>query len=65
MTCLYCFAGNAKGALVCASCGRDIAAPATLVAERDELLRKREHLRDELKRARDEIEAVMRRRHSR
>ncbi|CUT10530.1 hypothetical protein BF49_1610 [Bradyrhizobium sp.] len=58
-------AGNAKGALVCASCGRDIAAPATLVAERDELLRKREHLRDELKRARDEIEAVMRRRHSR
>ena len=65
MTCLYCLAGNAKGALVCASCGRDIAAPATLVAERDELLRKREHLRDELKRARDEIEAVMRRRHSR
>jgi len=58
-------AGNAKGALVCASCGRDIAAPATLVAERDELLRKREQLRDELKRARDEIEAVMRRRHPR
>jgi len=65
VTCLYCLAGHEKGALVCASCGRDIAAPATLVAERDELLRKREQLRDELKRARDEIEAVMRRRHPR
>ncbi|MEW6148862.1 MAG: hypothetical protein AB1745_12840 [Pseudomonadota bacterium] len=53
-----------EGALVCASCGRDIAAPATLVAERDDLLRKREELRDELKRARSEVEAFMRRRKS-
>ncbi|WP_198028213.1 hypothetical protein [Bradyrhizobium sp. WSM1743] len=51
--------------MVCASCGRDIAVPATLIAERDDLLRKREELRDELKRARDEIEAIMRRRKSR
>ena len=51
--------------MVCPSCGRDIAVPATLVAERDDLLRKREELRDELKRARDEAEAFMRRRHSR
>jgi len=57
--------GDREGALVCASCGRDIAVPATLVAERDDLLRKREELRDELKRARDEAEAFMRRRHPR
>jgi len=54
-----------EGALVCAACGRDIAVPATLIAERDDLLRKRQELRDELKRARDEAEAFMRRRHSR
>jgi hypothetical protein len=65
VTCPYCRAGNSEGALVCAACGRDIAVPATLIAERDDLLRKREELRDELKRARDEIEAFMRRRHSR
>lgn len=65
MTCPYCRFGTAEGALVCSSCGRDIAAPVTLVAERDDLLHKREQLRDELKRARDEIEAFMRRRHSR
>ncbi len=47
------------------ACGRDIAVPATLIAERDDLLRKREELRDELQRARDEVEAfIMRRRKS-
>ncbi|WP_448033322.1 hypothetical protein [Bradyrhizobium liaoningense] len=51
--------------MVCASCGLDIAVPATLVAERDDLLRKREELRDELRRARDEVEAIMSRRKSR
>ncbi|UWU86948.1 hypothetical protein N2605_11040 [Bradyrhizobium yuanmingense] len=65
VACLYCRSENAKGALVCASCGRDIAVPATLLAERDDLLRKREDLRDELKRARGEIEAIMRRGKSR
>lgn len=65
MTCPYCRSGSAEGALVCASCGRDIAVPATLIAERDDLLRKREELRDELKRARDEVEAFMKRRHAR
>jgi len=65
VACLYCRSENAEGALVCASCGRDIAVPATLLAERDDLLRKREDLRDELKRARGEIEAIMRRRKSR
>ncbi|SFH73967.1 hypothetical protein [Bradyrhizobium sp. Gha] len=65
MTCPYCQAENADKALVCASCGRDIAVPATLIAERDDLLRKRDQLRDELTRARDEVEALMRRRKSR
>ena len=65
MRCPYCQAGTVEGALVCAACGRDIAVPATLIAERDDLLRKRQELRDELKRARDEAEAFMRRRHSR
>ncbi|WP_249128946.1 MULTISPECIES: hypothetical protein [Bradyrhizobium] len=51
--------------LVCTSCSRDIAVPATLIAERDDLLRKRDELRDELKRARGEIEAIMLRRKSR
>lgn len=63
--CPYCQVGNAEGALVCASCSRDIAVPATLLAERDDLLRKRDELRDELKRARDEVEAITRRRKSR
>jgi hypothetical protein len=39
--------------------------PATLIAERDDLLRKRDQLRDELARARDEVETIMRRRTSR
>jgi len=63
--CPYCQAGNAEGALVCASCSRDIAVPATLIAERDDLLRKRDQLRDELTRARGEVEAIMLRRKSR
>lgn len=65
MTCPYCRSESAEEALVCASCGLDIAVPATLVAERDDLLRKREELRDELRRARDEVEAIMSRRKSR
>ena len=65
MKCPYCCAATAEGALVCGACGRDIAVPSTLIAERDDLLRKREELRDELRRARAEIEAVTRRRKSR
>ena len=63
--CPYCQAENADSALVCTSCSRDIAVPATLIAERDNLLRKRDQLRDELARARDEVEAITRRRMSR
>jgi hypothetical protein len=62
MSCPYCRSENDKDALVCAACARDIAVPATLIAERDELLRKREALRDELKRRRSDIETINRRR---
>lgn len=65
MKCPYCQADNIESALVCAACSRDIAIPATLVAERDDLLRKRDQLRDELRRARNEIEAIRHRRTSR
>lgn len=58
MNCPYCRAENAQDSLVCASCSRDIAIPATLIAERDELLRKRDFLRDELRRARNDFEAL-------
>ena len=62
MNCPYCRSENADAALVCASCSRDIAIPATLIAERDELLRKRDLLRDELRQARAELEAIRGRR---
>ncbi|WP_027521293.1 hypothetical protein [Bradyrhizobium sp. Ec3.3] len=65
MKCPYCQSDNVESALVCASCARDIAIPATLIAERDDLLRKRDLLREELRRARAEIEAIMTRRKSR
>jgi hypothetical protein len=65
MNCPYCQSENDKKALVCAACSRDIAVPPTLVAERDELIRKRDLLRDELRRARNEIEMIMRRRKTR
>jgi hypothetical protein len=58
MNCPYCRSENAEGALVCVSCSRDIAIPATLIAERDELLRKRDLLLNELQRARHEINTI-------
>jgi hypothetical protein len=61
MNCPYCRSQNEEDALVCAACSRDIAVPPTLIAERDELLRKRGTLRDELQRVRDEIETIVRR----
>lgn len=62
MNCPFCRSEVDADALVCATCARDIAVPPTLVAERDELLRKRQALRDELQRARREIETIIRRR---
>lgn len=62
MKCPYCQSDNGQDALVCAACSRDIAIPPTLLAERDELLRKRDVLRDELRHARLKIEMIRTRR---
>lgn len=58
MKCFYCQSDNMGDALVCADCARDIAVPTALIAERDELLRKRDNLLEELRRARREIETI-------
>jgi hypothetical protein len=65
MKCLYCQGENVEGAIVCSACSRDIGIPATLIAERDDLLRKRELLIEELRQARGEIEKIRLRRKQR
>jgi hypothetical protein len=65
MPCPYCRSEHPENALVCAVCSRDIAIPATLIAERDDLSRKRDLVRDELRSARQQIETIMSRRKSR
>ncbi|MBI3700194.1 MAG: hypothetical protein HY242_07080 [Afipia sp.] len=57
LECPYCAQPNADRALVCNSCARDIAIPASLIAERDDLIRKREAVREELSRAKAELES--------
>lgn len=61
MSCPFCQSDNPASALVCAACGRDIAMPESLVAERDTLLRKRDILREELAAATAELEKWERR----
>jgi hypothetical protein len=56
MICLFCESNNAASALVCVSCTRDIAVPKSLLAERDDLIRKRDILRQELAAASAELE---------
>jgi hypothetical protein len=51
MPCPFCNKEIPDAALVCAACGRDIAIPESLIAERAELLAKRDDLRAELARA--------------
>jgi hypothetical protein len=65
MTCPFCLQENAATALVCGSCSRDIAVPASLLAERDDLARKRETVRQELIAARTALEALKRHRNIR
>ena len=55
MTCPFCRHENHKDALVCAACASDIAVPASLLKERDELIRKRDAMRDQLAHARGEL----------
>jgi hypothetical protein len=56
MSCPFCESDNASSAKVCSACGRDIAVPESLVAERDELLRNRDILREQLATATAELE---------
>jgi hypothetical protein len=58
MTCPFCAQGNALNALVCASCSRDIAVPVLLIAERDDLVRKRDAARQRLLTARTELDQL-------
>jgi hypothetical protein len=51
MRCPFCADEKDELALVCASCGRDTAIPEALIAERTELLQKRDALRAELSEA--------------
>lgn len=55
MICPYCLKENADNVLVCLTCSRDIAVPATLLAERDDLLEKRAAARKELQDAMAEL----------
>jgi hypothetical protein len=56
MICPFCRKENDDSALVCDGCSRDIAVPEPLKAERDELLQKRDLLRDELMQAKGELD---------
>jgi len=60
MLCPFCQSENAPSAMVCAFCARDIAVPKSLVVERDDLLRKRDLLRQELFAASGELEKLRR-----
>jgi hypothetical protein len=51
MQCPFCHREKDEQAPVCASCGRDTSVPETLLAERADLLQKRDRLRAELERA--------------
>ena len=61
MKCPFCFSENDLEAMVCGSCARDIAAPKSLIAERDDLIRKRDIVRQKLSTARAELEELRRR----
>jgi hypothetical protein len=65
MTCPFCQSENVEGTLVCVTCSRDIAVPPTLLAERDELLRKRNMIEGELRKARDKLDMIRTRKNSR
>ena len=59
--CPFCIRENPSNALVCGSCARDIAIPPSLLAERDDLLRKRDAVREELSGIQAELERLKRR----
>jgi hypothetical protein len=60
MVCPFCAQENAPAALVCSACSRDVAVPAQLIDERNDLFRKRDAAREELSRAKRELEGFKR-----
>ena len=58
MQCPFCHSEKDDVAPVCASCGRDTAVPEALLAERAELLQKRDRLREELQSAQARLAAM-------
>jgi len=58
MECPFCNLDNEAGTLVCRSCSRDITIPEALLAERDDLRRKREEARVELASVTRELESL-------
>jgi hypothetical protein len=61
LKCPFCAFETEAGVLVCSACSRDIVAPASVIAERDDLVRKLASAREELLRTREEIKALTRR----
>jgi hypothetical protein len=62
LECPFCAQPNADHALVCNSCCHDIAIPVSLIAERDDLLRKLDAAKAELANAKAELESYKGRR---
>ena len=60
MRCPFCAEEMSEDALVCPTCNRDTAVPASLRAEHEELLRKRDTLRAELAAAKERLAARLR-----
>jgi len=58
MICPFCRGENDPAALVCAVCATDIAVPQALLDERDDLIRKRDTMRDQLSHARRELDRL-------
>jgi hypothetical protein len=59
MICPFCRNDNHEEALVCAACASDIAIPQVLIEERDDLIRKRDTMRDKLSYARRELDRLL------
>jgi hypothetical protein len=59
--CPFCAQPVAPRAMVCSSCSRDISIPESLIAERDDLVRKRALAGEELAHAKAELETLRRR----
>lgn len=60
LNCPFCAQENASQATVCCSCARDMVVPSSLLAERDDLIQKRDKALGELMKAKLELDAARR-----